>query len=185
MPPILQISQSTLQGSVTSAQATQAGTAAATKHFTISHTQAGIIKPVFIGREREAGNVGWHSPHILYKSTIGFSNFTWITSSGKFSTITKQNVMLSSWCQDGTPRHWLNSLGLTVGFYSLFLCSSFSSFLSSSFAFPTHNVFAGRDKPRSGQCVIHFRMVLSHSLPSIVPLLFFFKSRKLLEIKLQ
>lgn len=55
-----------LQGNVTSAEAAEASTAATTQHFTISHAQPEIIKPVFIGRAEEGGNVSWHFPHIPF-----------------------------------------------------------------------------------------------------------------------
>lgn len=59
---VLQITQSTLQGNVTSTDATQASAAATTQHFTISHAQPGIIKPVFIGRAKREGMLAGSFP---------------------------------------------------------------------------------------------------------------------------
>lgn len=65
VPSVLKVFQNTLQDNVTNTEATQAS-ATATKHFTISHAQPGIIKPVFIGRAREGGNVSWQFPYVPF-----------------------------------------------------------------------------------------------------------------------
>jgi hypothetical protein len=64
---VLKESQDSLQTNLTSTGATLASAAAATEHFTISHVQPGMIKPVFIGRAREGGNVSWQFPHVPLK----------------------------------------------------------------------------------------------------------------------
>lgn len=65
---VVKISQSTLQGSVTSTEATRASATATTQHFTISHAQPGIIKHVFIGRaEREGMLAGSFPMYPLWK----------------------------------------------------------------------------------------------------------------------
>lgn len=65
VPFILKVPQSTLQGNMTSTEATQASAEAAIQHFTISHAQPEIIKPVFIGRAERKGMLAGSFPMYL------------------------------------------------------------------------------------------------------------------------
>lgn len=164
MLSILQVSQSTLQVRVTSAETTQASTAAATEHFTISHIQPGIIKPVFVGRAREAGNVSWQFPHILFiKTSFEVLKFCLNNPLRQISAIKKQNVI--SW------------LVFTFHFFLVPFLVYFLLLLPST---PRVCFQVEIDKSRSRHCVIFGWSFVTHYHHTIA-----FLSRKLLNMKLK